>query len=463
MPKAAPRPEPFVPSPYNGHRGQEPGSPAWNDAMDMRLRRYGSRYCKVWSFIGMAIIAFVVAYLLGYVWDAVCVLLIGAIMAFIYAPIVNFLERRFHVPRLLGTVVGLVTLFAVVALLVLAMVPPLTDQLTTLGREFPGYVASAQQVWSDVLGYLDTIDPVVRERIASFLTDFFANVEQLGGTLASNLGSGLVSGVSNVVSNVVVFVMGAVVSFWLAKDFPRMEREIATIVGPRIGEDYRIVTSVFGRSLGGYLKGLVITSTCTGFIAGMGFWALGIPYSGLLGVMTGVLNVIPYIGPWIGGAFAFVVGLTVGWLPALLSIVVSVVAQQFTDTFISPKVMQASVSLHPVLVIVALLAGGTLGGILGMIMAVPLTAACKGVFVYYFEKRTGRQLVSMDGAIFKGAPFADADGNPRPACDALGLDIEGDKGVPPRIKEERDRERAASAAAASEPAATSEEAGSAGR
>lgn len=426
--------------PSNLH-GLEPGSEPWNEVMDMRLRRYGSRFLKVWGYIGIGIMILAVAYLLGHIWDALSVLLFGALMAFIYAPIVNGLERRFKVPRLLGTFIGLIVFFAVILLLFLILVPPLTDQIASFVKAVPGYIAGIQQGWNDVVAYFDTLDPKIRNQISSTLSDLGKTAESWGGKLASTVGSGLFAGVSNMVSGIVMLSMACVISFWLAKDFPRMEREISTIMGPRVGEDYRIITSVFGRSLGGYLKGLVITSSCTGFIAGMGFWFLGIPYSGLLGVITAVLNVIPYIGPWVGGALAFLVGLTVGWVPAILSIVVTVCAQQFTDTFISPKVMQSAVSLHPALVIVALLGGGAIGGIVGMILAVPLTAAVKGVFVYYFEKRTGRQLVSKQGALFKGEPFLDAQGNPRPACDALGIDIEGDKGVPPRIKEEVERER----------------------
>lgn len=424
----------------------EPGTTEWNGAMDVRLRRYGSRAARVWGYIGIGIIAVVVFYLLGFIGDAIAVLFMGSIMAFIYAPIVNALEKRWHVPRLLGTIIGLIAMFAVVALMIAAMVPPLTDQLVALVNAIPGYVALAQTFWTDINAYFDTLDPVILAQITNWLNDIGQAVQQVGGQVASSVGKGLLSGVSATVTSVAAFFMAVVVSFWLAKDFPRMEREVATIMGPRIGEDYRIVTSVFGRSLGGYLKGLVITSTCTGVIAGVGFWILGIPYSGLLGLVTAVLNVIPYIGPWIGGALAFVVGLTVGWFPALLSIVITVCAQQFTDTFISPKVMQSAVALHPVLVIIALLAGGAIGGIMGMIAAVPLTAAIKGVFVYYFEKRTGRQLVHEDGALFKGDRFADGAGNPRPACDALGVDIAGDKGVPERIKREMERERADRAA-----------------
>ncbi len=419
----------------------EPGSPEWNEAMDIRLRRYGSRAVRVWGYIGIGIIIIAVSLAFGRIWDALSVLFAGALMAFIYAPIVNFLDRRFHVPRLLGTLIGLLVLAVVALLLFVAMLPPITDQVVALAKAIPGYVGDVQQTWDSLVAYFDRLDPAVRDQISLMLVDFGQSVERIGSTLVSAVGDGLLRGVSGTVSAVVSFSMAVVVSFWLAKDFPRIEHELSTIAGPRVGNDYRIVTSVFGRSLGGYLKGLLITSSCTGLIAGVGYWILGVPYSGLLGLTTAVLNVIPYIGPWVGGGLAFIVGLTVGWGPAILSIVITVCAQQFTDSFVSPKVMQSAVSLHPALVIIALVAGGSIGGIAGMILAVPLTAAVKGVFVYYFKK-TGRQLVSKDGAIFKGERFCDAAGNPRPACDALGVDIEGDKGVPPRIREEVARKRA---------------------
>lgn len=419
-----------------------PGTPEWNAAMDVRLRRYGSRAVRVWGYIGIGIVVVAVSLAFGKIWDALSVLFVGAIMAFIYAPIVNFLDRRFHVPRLLATLIGLLTLAVVVLLLLVAMLPPITDQVVALAKAIPGYVGDVQKTWDSLVAYFDRLDPAVRDQISSMLVDFGQSVERIGGALVSSIGDGLVRGVSGTVSMFVSLSMAVVVSFWLAKDFPRIERELSTIAGPRAGKDYSIVTSVFGRSLGGYLKGLVITSSCTGLIAGIGYWVLGVPYSGLLGLTTAVLNVIPYIGPWVGGGLAFIVGLTVGWGPAILSIIITVCAQQFTDSFVSPKVMQSAVSLHPALVIIALVAGGSIGGIVGMILAVPLTAAIKGVFVYYFEKKTGRQLVSKDGAIFKGEQFCDAEGNPRPACDALGVDIQGDKGVPPRVREEVARERA---------------------
>ena len=400
-----------------------------------KYERYRARFYRVWGYIGIGLIIAFCIWCLGHISDAVIVLVTGSVMAFIYAPIANWLTRRLNMPRLPATLIGLLVVLLAIVLLVAAVLPPLVKQAIGFLSEIPTYVDALQTAWDNLNASLGaTPDGAFQSAVVSVLETVSSQARSAGSQLASSAASGILSGVTSVVKTIVDVFMALVVSFWLTKDFPSMETEIANIVGPRRGEDYRIITSVFGRSLAGYLKGLIINSACTGVIAWLGFWALGIPYSGLLGIITAILNVIPYIGPWIGGALGFFVGLSVGIWPAVLSIVVTVVAQQFTDNFISPKVMQTAVALHPVFVIIALLAGGALGGPIAMIAAVPLTAAFKGVFIYYFEKKTGRQLVSRDGMLFRGEPFCDEQGNPRPACDALGVDLNGDKGVPERIR-----------------------------
>ena len=81
--------------------------------------------------------------------------------------------------------------------------------------------------------------------------------------------------------------------------------------------------------------------------------------------------------------------------------------------------MQHSVQIHPALSLVGIIVGGCLGGALGMVLAVPLTAAIRGFFVYFFETRTGRQIVSESGALFRGTAYRSADGKPLPELDAL--------------------------------------------
>ena len=94
-------------------------------------------------------------------------------------------------------------------------------------------------------------------------------------------------------------------------------------------------------------------------------------------------------------------------LTAVLAIAVVIGAQQLTDLFVTPRVMSEQVDLHPVLVIFSLLVGGTLFGFWGMTFAIPVAATVKGLFVYYYERKTNRSLASEDGAFFSSTQCDD--------------------------------------------------------
>ena len=138
-----------------------------------------------------------------------------------------------------------------------------------------------------------------------------------------------------------------------------------------------------------------------------------------MGITVGIFHFVPVIGPWVAAFFSAGLALFVSpWL-ALESLAVSFVAQNVTDNVVSPLVMQSAVKVHPILSLVGLIVGDALGGVLGMALAIPLTAALRAIFVYYFESHTGRQIVSEEGALFKSTAFKDDHGDPVPSADAL--------------------------------------------
>ena len=102
--------------------------------------------------------------------------------------------------------------------------------------------------------------------------------------------------------------------------------------------------------------------------------------------------------------------------------VMAMLSQNVTDNVIAPKINQSTMQVHPVLSLTALVIGSTLGGTVGMIIALPIAAVLKSLFIFYYESRTNRQLVSYAGALFRGTPFLDEKGDPVPAFDALGND-----------------------------------------
>lgn len=174
--------------------------------------------------------------------------------------------------------------------------------------------------------------------------------------------------------------------------------------------------------MGGYMRGTVITSVFDGLLSWVFLALVGHPYAGLAAILVGVLHFVPVIGEWVAVAFAVLLALFESPMLAIVALLGSVVIQNLTDNVVSPLVMRSAVKIHPALSLVGLFIGNSLGGVLGMLLAVPLTAAIKSVFVYYFESRSGRQLVSYDGALFQGTPFHDAHGGVEPAFDALDDD-----------------------------------------
>jgi predicted PurR-regulated permease PerM len=215
------------------------------------------------------------------------------------------------------------------------------------------------------------------------------------------------------------FVIAIVIAFWALKDLPKLRQEIVALPGPKYRDDVEHLLATVTRVVGGYLKGQTVASLCTGAITAIGLAILGVPYALVLGILTFFLNYVPYVGPFIGGLVAGLVGLTQGPWTGLFAVGVVVLAQNLTDNLVTPRVMSEQVDLHPTLVIFSLLVGGTLFGIPGMLFAIPVAATGKGLFVYYYEQRTSRQLASEDGALFKGAG-CDPDDETAQDCDDSG-------------------------------------------
>ena len=230
---------------------------------------------------------------------------------------------------------------------------------------------------------------------------------------------------SSVANTALIIGFSLVVSFWVLIELPALGREIKRLFGPRYQDDLNIIYLTGTRVMGGYIKGTLLQCLLIGVGCGIGYAVMGIPSAAALGVITGLLNIIPVIGPWLGGAVAALISLFVSPLIALISLIYTIVVQQVVYTFISPKIMGNSVDIHPALVILALMTGsalgfavsGFLGSIVGMLVSIPAVAAAKSLFVYYFEKKTGRIIVSEDGVIFKGEPSGT---EVNPVADATG-------------------------------------------
>ena len=375
---------------------------------------------RAWAIVGCVVVFMIAVSALGHIGPALESLLVGAIVGFIMSAITNRLERV-GVGRALGSLIALVVVVAVAVGVLVWLAPFFFDQLVQLLGRIPDYLVQLQTI---LRGLSDSVgSSSVPSQFQETLQAAVQGVSQVGARMAEDLAGlltgGILPNIMGLANGVIMFFLGLVMAYWFAKDYPVIFRELGIIVGPRHADDLTLLLTVLSRSMGGYMSGVVVTSVVNGLLIFGCLTVVRHPYAGLMGILTSIMHFVPVVGPMCSAALATLVALFTSPVMAFWTLVLCVIAQNVTDNLVSPLVMRSAVKIHPAMSLMGITIGASLGGALGMALAIPLTAAIKGVFVYYFESRTGRQLVSFDGAFFKGTPFHHADGSPVPSVDAV--------------------------------------------
>lgn len=392
------------------------------------------RFLNVWTIVGAIALTWVVVQLLNILSVPVAIVIWTTIIVFVLRGTVNKLEE-IGINRTVGTAIGYVIMFAVLALVAFLLFSPgvgMNTQFANLIENVPVYVQGISDWANDM--YARYAYMLEDESVRAFVTDVQASAMEWAGDFAKNSASGAIAFGTGLANALMAIGFALVVAFWILMQLPQLGRECRRLVGDAHAEDLEMLHITFTRVMGGYIKGTLLQCAIIGVACGVLFAVLGIPNSMALGGITGILNIIPIIGPWLGGGLAAIVGIFVSPLVAVIAILGTIVIQQFVYTFISPKIMSDSVDIHPALTLIALMAGSALGGamgglsgsLVGMLASIPAVAVAKSVFVYYFEKRTGRRLVSKDGVFFLGTPSSSEDGDaPNPIADATSPHPDG--------------------------------------
>lgn len=379
-----------------------------------RLSRARYRFLQVWTIVGALILVACAAYILGILSIPVGIIIWTAIIVFILRTPVNWLERQ-GIKRGLGTTLAYLLMLVVLAALVLILFSPvfgIGEQFRDLLESLPSYVSSLTD-WYNAM-YAQYAHVFQDDTVKSWTDQVVSSL----GTWASNTArlsaEGIVTIGSSIVNACIVIGFALVVAFWILMELPDLGTECRRLIGPKWQEDAHMLHVTVTRIMGGYIKATLLQCFFIGFGCTIAYAIIGIPNYTALGAITGLLNIIPVVGPWLGGALAAIIGVFIEPWVAIVALLATIVIQQFVYTFISPKLMANNVDIHPALVFIALFSGsaiggamgGFLGGLVGMLASIPAVAAAKAIFVYYFEKRTGRRIIDEHGVFFQGMPSA---------------------------------------------------------
>ena len=178
-------------------------------------------------------------------------------------------------------------------------------------------------------------------------------------------------------------ILAPIIAFYVLKDLPDIKQNTFAMIPERFRSSVEKVLTEIDFAVGGYLRGQVLISIIVGTAVSIYLLIIGVKFAILLGVLAGVLNIIPYFGPVFGGGIAAIVALFQSPKLALLVIIGMIAIQQLDSAIISPTIMRHTVHLHPAIVIFSLLVGASLFGFLGLLFAIPAAAVAKALLLHF--------------------------------------------------------------------------------
>jgi len=282
--------------------------------------------------------------------DVLAIIFFGIIIAAAIGPEVDKLERE-GIPRLVGAILIYLLIILAFAVIVYLLLPPTVSEVAKLSNQLPLFLKT----------YFTS-----RSLPPDFLDQLRQNLTQASANIFTWL-IGLLGGLGNV-----LFVF--IISFYLTVEDKRIKRSLE---GALPDHRYSYVIDLVSRSqrtLSQWLKAQLILMIAVGVITGVALSIIGVPNAIALGALTGMLEIVPFVGPVISAIPAVIFAFTISPLTALVTLIVFIAIQQIESHILTPQVMKRAFEINPVLVLIALFTGAKLGGTIGILASVPLLA-----------------------------------------------------------------------------------------
>lgn len=303
--------------------------------------------------------------------------LISGVLFYLLRPVVQQLER-FRVPKGLAIILIYLVVIGLLVFIGFLAGPPLSIQVTKLVDNLPNMTDKAQQEFIK-LSHHPWIEPYVNwneisQSVVKYLKSSFT---EIGTNIANFFG---------VITNIVmVLVTVPFILFYMLKEGEKAPSYMLRLFPEWERQQGMKILSDMDHALSSYIKGQVIVSVSIGVLVYIGYLIIGIDYSLILALIAMLTNVIPFLGPLLGVTPALIVALISSPVMVLKVLIVAVIAQQLEGNLISPYVMGKNLKIHPLTIILLLLVAGSLGGFLGLLLAVPTYAVLKVIFTHAYR------------------------------------------------------------------------------
>lgn len=347
---------------------------------------------KFWVITFGTVLASLVVYRLRHL---IPLIGLAAILAYILNPLVNLIAHRGRLNRTLATGMVYLGLLALIAVMPVVFVPSILDQAGAIDR------ALIQDVVQNLIVRVQTYSQNARLNVLGLAVDLtpaydqiIRNLEQFSSSLASQSIRFLLGFASGFASTLLGLLLTLVLSFYMVKDSHNIVEYLENLVPAPYREEVVDLVHEIDQVWRAFFRGQLILSTVVGVVTGSGLAILGVPNALLLGILAGILELIPNIGPTIAAIPAIGIAFFQGsthlaisnpWF-ALVVALMYVVIQQVENNVLVPRIIGGSVHLHPVVVLIGVLGGASVAGILGIFLAAPVIASVRVIGRYAYDK-----------------------------------------------------------------------------
>jgi predicted PurR-regulated permease PerM len=334
-------------------KGEKKSPPAQNVSESTFVERVSKIGILTWSFVGFVIATIFIVTALAAVSEVVLPMVFAAVLAIAFKPLVGYLGRH-KIGSGLSAGIIVITLLGLVVWVLAVTVQEFGNQAAQIGAAADAAIESASP----------------KDQATLHMTK--NAIKEATPMVTTGVLPGMISLFSNVVAIAAGILFGSLIMYYLLKDGTQMRKTFVAGVDPPFRKGFNDFISDVCGIIRDYGKGRTIMSAMVAFIMGGTALLLGLPFAILIIAVNFLVGYIPYIGAFIGGGLAVVIAYGYGGVPqAVIMLLVILASNIILENLISPKVMGKSLDIHPLVVLVVTALGGLLGGIVGLILAVP--------------------------------------------------------------------------------------------
>ncbi|MCI7240112.1 MAG: AI-2E family transporter [Aerococcus suis] len=307
-------------------------------------------------------------------------IILAAVFYYLTIPLVNWLCNK-GIRRLYGA--WIVLLFIALILFLLSLlIPDLIDQ----GQSF---IRDWQTIWQAYREEVNQFLPTGwQSEVQSFVNDFMHNyqLENFNWQSILNRTVNSIGSFVGVLSRIIIAIFTApIILFYMLKEGDKLPAKIASFLPIKVRQKSLTLLTEMNEQISQYIRGQILVAISVAIMFVIGYNIIGLQYGAVIGVAAGFLNIIPYLGSFLGMIPAIIIAIVSGPSMILKVAIVFAIEQTIESRVISPQILGSNLEIHPITIMLLLIAGGNMFGVLGVIVIIPVYAVLKVIFIHLFE------------------------------------------------------------------------------